>query len=52
MRLKLDDGLEVDKESRIILYEEYSPFGATTYSACHSDITAPAVYCYASYESD
>lgn len=52
MRLKLDDGLEVDKESRIILHEEYSPFGATTYSACRSDITAPAVYRYASYERD
>ncbi|KAL7931743.1 hypothetical protein V8C35DRAFT_329398 [Trichoderma chlorosporum] len=52
MRLKLDDGLEVDRESRIIVHEEYSPFGATTYSACRSDITAPAVYRYASYERD
>ncbi|KAM0814367.1 putative Rhs repeat-associated core domain-containing protein [Seiridium cardinale] len=52
LKFQLDPGLEVDDQCRLILYEEYSPFGSTTYAACSADITAPSIYRYASYERD
>ncbi|KAL8751966.1 MAG: hypothetical protein Q9184_005887 [Pyrenodesmia sp. 2 TL-2023] len=52
VRYQADQGLELDDHGNIISYEEYSPFGATTYVACGRKITAPSKYRYASYERD
>ncbi|KAL8903375.1 MAG: hypothetical protein Q9207_003966 [Kuettlingeria erythrocarpa] len=52
VRYQADQGLELDDHGNIISYEEYSPFGATTYVACGRKVTAPSKYRYASYERD
>ncbi|KAK0727685.1 virulence plasmid 65kDa B protein-domain-containing protein, partial [Lasiosphaeria miniovina] len=52
VRFLLDEGLEVDDEGRIISFEEYSPYGATTYRAVSSRVEAPAKYRYAHYCRD
>ena len=45
-------GIELDHEGRIVSYEEYSPYGATTYQAVRSQ-TAPAKrYRYTGQERD
>ena len=51
-RYQVGDSLEIDEIARVISYEEYSPFGSTTYRACSSAIEAPSIYRYASYERD
>ncbi|KAF2837324.1 SpvB-domain-containing protein [Patellaria atrata CBS 101060] len=52
IRFQLGDNIELDDQGRLISYEEYSPFGSTTYIACGSGITAPSKYRYAAYERD
>lgn len=44
--------LEVDDQSRIITYEEYAPYGATTYQAIRSQAEAPKRYRYTGKERD
>ena len=52
VRYQVDEGLELDDHGNVVSYEEYSPFGATTYVACGRNIDAPSKYRYASYERD
>ena len=44
--------LELDDQARIISYEEYSPFGSTTYQAVRSVAEAPKRYRYTGKERD
>jgi RHS repeat-associated protein len=44
--------LELDDRAQIITYEEYSPFGSTTYQAARSQTEAPKRYRYAGKERD
>src|SRR5262249_32076136 len=44
--------LELDDEARVISYEEYSPFGSTTYQAARSTQETPKRYRYTSRERD
>ncbi|KAK0619151.1 hypothetical protein B0T14DRAFT_479113, partial [Immersiella caudata] len=52
LRYALSSGLEVDDQARVISYEEYSPFGSSTFAACRAGIEAPSRYRYASYRRD
>ncbi|KAI3317662.1 hypothetical protein HD806DRAFT_540987 [Xylariaceae sp. AK1471] len=52
VRFLLDEGLEVDDEGRVVSFEEYSPYGATTYRAASSRVEAPAKYRFAHYCRD
>ncbi|AGL03143.1 SpvB/TcaC N-terminal domain-containing protein [Desulfoscipio gibsoniae] len=45
-------GLELDDQAQIISYEEYSPYGSTTYQAVHSQTETPKRYRYTSKERD
>lgn len=44
--------LELDGQAQIISYEEYSPFGSTTYQAVRSQTETPKRYRYAGRERD
>ncbi len=44
--------LELDDESQIISYEEYSPYGSTTYQAVRSATETPKCYRYTGKERD
>ncbi len=45
-------GLELDDEAQIISYEEYYPYGSTTYQAVRSQTEASKRYCYTGKERD
>ena len=36
-RYQIGDNMELNNEGQLISYEEYSPFGAVTYSSMHQD---------------
>jgi RHS repeat-associated protein len=44
--------LELDAEARIISYEEYTPYGSTTYQAVRSQTETPKRYRYSGKERD
>jgi RHS repeat-associated protein len=44
--------LELDQDARVISYEEYYPYGSTSYQAVRSGIEAPKRYRYAGKERD
>jgi RHS repeat-associated protein len=44
--------LEVDSEAQIISYEEYFPYGSTSYRAVRSQTETPKRYCYTGKERD
>jgi RHS repeat-associated protein len=44
--------LELDSDARIISYEEYTPYGSTSYQAVRSQTETPKRYRYASKERD
>ena len=52
IRYKVGGNFEFDDKGQLISYEEYSPFGSTTYSACRKDVEAPREYRYANYYRD
>ncbi|KAK1958811.1 SpvB-domain-containing protein, partial [Colletotrichum sublineola] len=52
LRWTLSPGLEVDDQSRIVSYEEYTPFGLPTYQLRGSGIEAPSRYRFATYLRD
>ena len=52
IRYKVGGNFELDDKGQLISYEEYSPFGSTTYSACSKGVEAPREYRYASYYRD
>lgn len=52
VRYQIGSSMEVDDKGQLVSYEEYSPFGTTTYVACAKDIEAPSRYRYAAYERD
>ncbi|KAF3937441.1 hypothetical protein ABW19_dt0208927 [Dactylella cylindrospora] len=52
VRYQMGGGLELDDAGNIVSYEEYSPYGSTTFMACGKNITAPRKYRFASYERD
>lgn len=45
-------GLELDPEAQIISYEEYTPFGSTTYQATRKHLETPPRYRYTGKERD
>src|SRR5207247_1352534 len=45
-------GLELDHEARIISYEEYAPYGSSTYQAVRSQTEAAKRYRYTGKERD
>ncbi|WP_460821619.1 SpvB/TcaC N-terminal domain-containing protein [Nocardioides ungokensis] len=45
-------GLELDEGARIISYEEYSPYGSSTYQAVRSQTETPKRYRYTGKERD
>jgi RHS repeat-associated protein len=52
LRYQIGDNMELDDQGLLISFEEYSPFGATTFVACGSNIEAPSKYRYSAYERD
>ncbi|MGB1014606.1 MAG: RHS repeat-associated core domain-containing protein, partial [Nannocystaceae bacterium] len=44
--------LEIDEQARILSYEEYSPYGSTTYQAVRSQLQTPKRYRYTAMERD
>lgn len=44
--------IEVDEQARVISYEEYSPYGSTTYQAVRSQTEAPKRYRFTGKERD
>ncbi len=44
--------LEVDDQARILSYEEYSPYGGTTYQAVRSQLQTPKRYRFTAMERD
>lgn len=44
--------LELDGQGRVLTYEEYSPYGTTTYLASQSQLEAPKRYGYTGKERD
>ena len=44
--------LELDEHSRVISYEEYSPYGSTTYQAVRAQTDTPKRYRFAGMERD
>jgi RHS repeat-associated protein len=44
--------LELDQDARVISYEEYYPYGSTSYQAVRADIQAPKRYRYTGQERD
>lgn len=52
IRYQPGSGMETDDQGSLVTYEEYSPFGTTTYAATRNNIDAPSRYRYAKYERD
>ena len=52
IRYQFENSIETDDKGQLVSYEEYSPFGMSTYTACRSDIAAPRAYRFAAYERD
>ncbi|KAL7904169.1 hypothetical protein GGI35DRAFT_490755 [Trichoderma velutinum] len=52
IRYQTGSGMETDNQGSLISYEEYSPFGTTTYVAARNSIDAPSRYRYAKYDRD
>jgi RHS repeat-associated protein len=52
IRYPVSPELELDEQGALISYEEYTPFGVSTYLCCRSDISAPSKYRWAAYERD
>ncbi|KAK6523170.1 hypothetical protein TWF694_006065 [Orbilia ellipsospora] len=52
LRYKMNQNLELDHAGHIISYQEYSPFGAITFSICRSKCDAPRKYRFAGYDKD
>ncbi|KAI0410906.1 65kDa B protein-domain-containing protein [Xylaria grammica] len=52
VRYQASETLELGDEGQVVSYEEYSPFGASTYKAVGSTIDAPRRYRFASCERD
>ncbi|MEO6936485.1 MAG: RHS repeat-associated core domain-containing protein, partial [Collimonas sp.] len=44
--------LELDRQARILSYEEYTPYGSTAYQAVHGKSDAPKRYRYSGKERD
>ena len=44
--------LELGDQAKIISYEEYYPFGSTSYQAVSSEVETPCRYCYTGKERD
>src|SRR5260370_9338577 len=44
--------LELDDRAQIISYEEYTPYGSTSYQAVRSQSETPKRYCYTSKRSE
>jgi RHS repeat-associated protein len=44
--------LELDEQAQIVSYEEYAPYGSSTYQAVHSQTEAPKRYRYTGKERD
>jgi len=45
-------GFELDEQGRIVTYEEYAPYGSTTYQAVRAATEAPKRYRYTAKERD
>jgi RHS repeat-associated protein len=52
VRYLIDEGLEADDVGRVVSFEEYSPYGATTYRAVSSQVEAPSKHRFAHYCRD
>lgn len=52
IRYQTGSAMETDDQGSLISYEEYSPFGTTTYVAARNSIDAPSRYRYAKYDRD
>ena len=50
VRYQIGQKLELDDQSRLISYEEFSPFGACTYYARGKSIEAPRIYRFFRYQ--
>ncbi|KAA8641495.1 hypothetical protein EYZ11_007312 [Aspergillus tanneri] len=50
LRYQMSENLELDEQSNVISYEEYSPYGSTTYQAPTTE--APRKYRFANYQCD
>ncbi|KAM0425896.1 hypothetical protein ACHAPT_008834 [Fusarium lateritium] len=51
-RYQVGDDMELDDHGQLISYEEYSPFGAVTYSSMHQDVNASRDYRFQRYKHD
>ncbi|KAJ4199863.1 hypothetical protein NW767_007843 [Fusarium falciforme] len=51
-RYQTGDNMELDDEGQLISYEEYSPFGAVTYSSMHQEVKASREYRFQRYKHD
>lgn len=51
-RYQVGDNMELDDQGQLISYEEYSPFGAVTYSSTHREVKAPREYRFQRYKHD
>ncbi|KAH7254861.1 hypothetical protein B0J15DRAFT_595248 [Fusarium solani] len=51
-RYQIGDSMELDNEGQLISYEEYSPFGAVTYSSMHREVKASREYLFQRYKHD
>ncbi|KAH6950877.1 virulence plasmid 65kDa B protein-domain-containing protein [Fusarium avenaceum] len=52
VRFQTGNNMELDDQSQLISYEEYSPFGAVVYSAMYGDVEAPRAYRFSRYKHD
>ncbi|KAJ5666841.1 SpvB-domain-containing protein [Penicillium macrosclerotiorum] len=52
IRYQIGRSLEIDNQANIIWYEEYSPYGNSTYIACRPEVKAPRRYRFAAAERD
>ncbi|KAL6364549.1 hypothetical protein LRP88_01952 [Fusarium phalaenopsidis] len=51
-RYQIGDNMELDNEGQLISYEEYSPFGAVTYSSMHQEVKASREHRLQRYKHD
>jgi RHS repeat-associated protein len=52
VRYQIGQKMELDEQSRLISYEEFSPFGTCTYYARGKSIEAPRMYRFFRYQRD
>lgn len=50
IRYRMCEDLELDNDSRLVSYDEYTPFGASAYRLCTAN--APRKYCFAGSQHD